>query len=318
MESGGSTIMFKHLCALASTSAICVIIGGQASAADLGGQAPAPDPEEYTQQSKPAVSGLNAKLDIQYNYLDYSTIDGHVDSPSVIGTITLPVGHSFGLQIDAGITQYEGSSLPVSITMAAGAGHLFWRDPDLALFGLYAHYANVSYSGGGSSVGLWRFGAEAELFLDRVSIEGFAGADISDLSTGNLDYFNGNMKVAFYATENFRIHGGVMHQFDQTFGRVGGEAMLPFGSNNIAVYADGVFGGDVDSVRGGIRIYFGESGKSLMARHREDDPQTQLDAFAAIGWGTASGVIASPGIVCAGDEISDGNGGCIADDEVEE
>lgn len=301
--------MLKHLCALASTSAFCLFLGGQVSAADV---------EEYAEESKPAVSGLNAKLDVQYNYIDYSSIDGHVDSPSAIGSITFPVGHSFGLQIDAGVTHYEASSLSASATMAAGAAHLFWRDPDLALVGLYAHYADISFSGGGSSLGLWRLGAEAELYLDRVSIEGFAGADFADASASNLDFFSGDLRVAFYATENFRIHGGVMHQFDQTFGRFGAETMLPLGDNNISLYADGVFGSDVEAVRGGIRIYFGESGKSLVARHREDDPQSRLDSFATVGWiGSSS---SSFDIVCGEDEISDGSGGCsgIIDDEVPE
>ncbi|MEX0346043.1 MAG: hypothetical protein AB3N20_14050 [Rhizobiaceae bacterium] len=287
--------MFEHLCTLASTSAICLFLGGQVFAADQ---------DETIEQSKPAVSGINAKLDIQYNYLDFSSLTGHYDSPSVIGSIALPVGHRFGLQIDAGVTHFEATSLPPSATVAGGAAHLFWRDPDFALVGIYGHYANLSFSGGGPNLDLWRLGAEVELYLDRISIEGFAGADLLNAPVGNLDFFSGDLNFAYYANDNFRIHGGIVHQFDHTLGRFGSEVMLPFGDNNISLYADGAFGSGIDSVRGGLRIYFGESGKSLVARHREDDPKARFEFFGLdVNTNSEQG--------CPAGMVDEGNGNCV-------
>lgn len=260
--------MLGHFRILASSTAICVVLAGAASAADL---------DERIVGTKPAVSGINGKIDIGYNYLDFSNLPGHLNAPYGIGTISLPVGHQFGLQIDAGATSISSSVAPGSITLGGGAVHGFWRNPDVGLAGVYAHY--VDLSGGGVNAGIWRLGAEAEIYLDRFSIEAFAGGDLINAPIGNLDFFSGDLYGAFYATENIRVQAGILHQFNNTLGRVGGEAMLPFAANNISLYADGTFGDGIGSVRGGLRIYFGESGKSLIARHREDDPKTRLLDF---------------------------------------
>lgn len=289
--------MLHHLRILASTTAMCVVLGGQASAADI---------EESIDVTKPAVSGINGKLDIGYNYLDFSGLPGHLDAPYAIGTISLPVGHQFGLQFDAGGTRVSASALPGSITLGGGAVHAFWRNPDHALLGVYAHYVDLS-AGGGVSADMWRLGAEAEIYLDRFSIEGFAGADLINAPVGNLSFFNGDLYAAYYATDNIRVHGAVLHQFNNTLGRVGGEAILPFASNNVSLYADGTFGSGVTSVRGGLKFYFGEAGKSLIARHREDDPKTRLLDFFGFDVNLTPPAVTG----CPPGTIDDGDGNCI-------
>ncbi len=244
----------------------------------LAGQAGAADFEEKFDGTKPAVSGINGKLDLGYNYLDFNTLPGHINVPYAIGSLSFPVGHQFGVQIDAGISRVSATAFPGSVTFGGGAVHGFWRNPDVGLAGLYVHYVDFS-AGGGLNLGIWRLGGEAELYLDRFSIEAFAGADVVDLPVGSNSFFTGDIYGAFYATDNLRVHGAVLHQFNNTFGRVGGEAMLPFGDNNAALYADGTFGNGITSIRGGLRFYFGESGKSLIARHREDDPKSRLLDF---------------------------------------
>lgn len=64
--------------------------------------------------------------------------------------------------------------------------------------------------------------------------------------------------------------------------------MLPFASNNIALFGDAKFGDDTQDYRVGLKLYFGESGKSLIARHREDDPKERLLDFFQRG-GTPAG-----------------------------
>lgn len=262
--------MWGNVRILASSTAICLVLAGSVKAADL-------DVPIFEEGTKPAVSGINGKLDLGYNYIDFNNVPGYFDAPYAIGTISLPVGHSFGVQFDAGYARYSSSVLPGSVTIGGGAIHAFWRNPDVALAGIYAHYVDLSV--GPVNAGVWRLGAEAEIYLDRVSLEAFAGADLLNAPAGNQEFFTGDIYAAFYATDNIRLQAGVVHSFNNTVGRIGGEAMLPFGGNNVSLYAHGSFGSGIDSVHAGMRIYFGEQGKSLIDRHRQDDPKTRLNDF---------------------------------------
>ena len=51
------------------------------------------------------------------------------------------------------------------------------------------------------------------------------------------------------------------------------------------MYASGSFGSDYTQALGGVRVYFGDPGKSLIRRHREDDPDNSLpdDLFTTTG-----------------------------------
>lgn len=262
--------MWGNMRILASSTAICLVLAGSVKAADV-------DVPIFEEGTKPAVSGINGKLDLGYNYIDFNNVPGYFDAPYAIGTISFPVGHSFGVQIDAGYARYSSSVFAGSLSIGGGAVHAFWRNPDVALAGIYAHYVDLSVAG--VSAGIWRLGAEAEIYLDRVSIEAFAGADLLNAPIGNQEFFMGDIYAAFYATDNIRLQAGVVHSFNNTVARIGGEAMLPFGANNVSLYANGSFGSGIDSVHAGLRIYFGESGKSLIDRHRQDDPKTRLTDF---------------------------------------
>jgi hypothetical protein len=235
----------------------------------------AADFTERFEGREPAVSGINGKIEGGYTWLNLNGIDANLWHGA--GAISVPLGQQFGLQIDAGIGNVSTSGLP-SITLAGGGAHLFWRDPSIGLVGLYGDGVNLSATGANATV--WRYGVEAELYLDRISLEGFVGGDHLRGAGGVQNTFTAEAIAALYATDNIRIHGGVSHRFNQTFGRVGAEAILPFASNNVAVYADGTFGRDVTTIGGGVRVYFGESGKSLIDRHRKDDPRIYLfDGF---------------------------------------
>ncbi len=274
------TYMIKTLVA---ASVISVSISGTVLAADFA---------ERFEGGKPAVSGFNGKLDLGYTYLDLGGTTPHFNSVTGIASLSAPLGQSFGVQFDAGIGRLSNSGGSAN---AAGVGsHLFWRNPDAGLIGAYGHY--VRLSGGGSSLSNVRIGAEAELYLDQVSLEGFAGADVTRFSGGtrttkaSLDF-----TAAYYFTDNFRVQAGVSHSFDKTLGKLGMEAMLPMVANNVALYADGAFGNQITKVSTGIRIYFGESGKSLKARHREDDPKARLfDLYAISGLTPAGGTVTPP------------------------
>jgi opacity protein-like surface antigen len=224
---------------------------------------------EARYEAKPAVSGINGKIEAIYGWYD---IDGAGDDINLLagaGAISVPITNAFGLQVDGALGRYSGAGDATGYGVGA---HLFWRNPDLALVGLYGDYQRVS----DFDVTTWRLGVEAELYLDRISLEGFAGAERVDFAVGDETYFSGEAIAALYLTDDFRIHAGAGHRFDELFGIVGAEAMLPFGANNIALFTDGTFSEDATSVRAGVRVYFGEAGKSLKARHREDDPKIRL------------------------------------------
>ena len=249
----------------------------------LCGTAFSADFNERFEGVKPAVSGFNGKLDFGYTYLD---VDGTGSGNAFhgVGSLSAPITNDFGVQFDVGGAHLKGNNGGGSANAFGAGTHLFWRNPDVALLGAYAHY--MRFNGGGSAVNDVRFGAEAEIYLDQVSIEGFAGADFVSSGGSDKTFASLDLVGAYYFNENFRLHAGISHEFDQTFGKIGGEAMLPFGSNNVALYADGSFSKDVTQISTGLRIYFGEAGKSLRARHREDDPKTRLtDLYKLTGLG---------------------------------
>lgn len=272
-----------------TSTAIVLILSGGVQAADFN---------ERFEGTKPAVSGFNGKLDVSYLHYD-ADAGGNADGGAVIGSISLPVGHSFGVQVDGGFAHLD-VNVGGEVTIGGVALHGFWRDPDVALLGFYGHYANIDGLGA-SGIDSWRFGIEGELYLDRISLEGFAGAD--HVSGGGVSdtFFNAEAIAAFYATDDFRIHAGIAHQFEDTVGKIGAELMLPIGGNMTSLYADGTFGDDV-TIRAGLRIYFGQSGKSLMARHREDDPRAKITDYFALGG------IAGPGGGGGGEEAGGGGG----------
>jgi hypothetical protein len=247
--------------------AIIAVIGMMDSAA-FAADAPASFEEKFA-GVKPAVSGINGKIEAAYTYVDVDNV-GDTNMGDLAGSIAFPVGERFGLQFDGGVATAN------DLGTGFGAGvHAFWRNPDTALLGFYGDVVRYD-TDFGPDVTTWRYGAEGELYIDRFSLEGFVGGDTVDAGDFNDTYFSAEAMAAFYVTDDFRIHAGVGHRFDETFGRVGAEAMLPFASRNVALFGDGTFGDDVTAARVGLRVYFGEAGKSLKDRHREDDPRIRL------------------------------------------
>lgn len=255
---------------LAASVAMATFIAGPALSADFS---------ERFEGGKPAVSGLNGKVDFGYMYLDFDGLPEHVNGAYGIGTITAPVGERFGLQIDAGlIGLYPTAAGTVDADGGGVGGHFFWRDPDQGLVGAYAHY--VALGSSFADVDLVRYGVEGEFYIDRVTLEGFAGADTVDGGGASETYANLDFGASYYVTDNVKLSAGVRRAFDQTSGIVGAEAMLPFASNNVSLYANAQFSDETTSVRAGLRVYFGQPDKSLIARHREDDPESMLFDFA--------------------------------------
>ena len=195
------------------------------------------------------------------------------------GSLSLPVGDRFGVQADV-----MGNFSPSS-TVFGGALHAFTRDPSRYLLGVTA---GVVVQPGQAT--LAALGAEGELYLDRISLEGWAGiASLNYVNPAMLD-LTGAFAIgdlAYYPTDNLRVsvggsyllgdlslHAATEYQFDGPGGSplsLTGDARLHTSGNyTLTVGLKGYFGGDPS--------------KSLIDRNRQDDPPNRaLDLYGAGG-----------------------------------
>ncbi len=200
-----------------------------------------------------AVSEANGKIDVFGG-----RVDGN-DSGNLSGSYTVPVQENFGAQLDGLYGRLDNEALH------ALGGHLFWRDPGYALLGLYGSY------GEWDKTALWRAGAEGEIYLPQITFAGQLGNQSGDLG----DEVYGNVNLRYYlADDNVMLAIGGGYIDTQRIFSTDIEYLT--GLDGISLFATGAVGSDnYDYVLGGIRYYFG-SGKSLMLRHRNDDPFNYL------------------------------------------
>jgi len=204
-----------------------------------------------------AVSQPNLALIGQGDYL--TGHDSHSNDFMGEGGIegTVPLGHSFGFQADGGI----GSDSYYGV-----GGHLFWRDPNWGLIGGFASDESLD------SIKMQRYGGEAELYLDRLTISARAGGQSGDIKDGAF----GKLDLSFYATDSFAIRAGVETSPHVTFGHAGFEFQPAAESMpGLSLFADGSVG-EGTRILFGIKFHFGEPGASLMYRDRHEDPLTSI------------------------------------------
>ncbi len=187
------------------------------------------------------------------------------------GALVAPLGQRFGARVDGTI----GSS---NSDVIGGAGlHLFWRDPTRALFGVAGGYAAVDPDGPRDDLeSFWRFGAEAELYFDRLTLSGFAGGQFDD--DGVEDGFIGRLDIEWYPTDNLMLSaGGEWNPEREGLGRVSAEYLPGFAAlPGMTVFAEGAIGDeDYHRVFGGLRFYFGPS-RTLKEKHRYDTFRTNI------------------------------------------
>lgn len=250
--------------------------------ASAGGIAPASDLEVAERQaSLPAVSGLNAKLGgFGANFND-------ANPAGAFAALSLPLARDVGLQVDGVSGTGNGGAF-----YGVGA-HLFWRDPSRGLFGGYAsHFRWDAASVGGAfdvhgaEVSKWGF--EGQLYLGRLSLEGVAAYQF-----GSEDGFAGKGTVAYYPHGDLRLHLTVSHLQGPGFMTSTGFEWAPLPSRGVSLFAD--IGVDEDRdfrSMAGLKFYFSRQDKTLIRRHREDDPDVELpnDLFQTIQARSVNGV----------------------------
>ena len=142
----------------------------------------------------------------------------------------------------------------------------------MGIYGSYVSWglnSGISGSIGGSDVG--KVGVEGEAYLGRFSLEGLAAYQF-----GTFSGFSGKAMVAYYPTDQFRLDAGVRYlQGPGAIGLVDAEWQPRIGSG-LTLYGSGAFGNGHTQVLGGLRYYFGDPNKSLIDRHRQDDPGNAL------------------------------------------
>jgi hypothetical protein len=206
----------------------------------------------------PAVAEPNLKVSGQFG----NVIDDY--SWQVQGQFTAPLGETFGIAIEAG-----GGAVNGHDTMGA-AGHLFMRDPDSYLIGVFGGYAESA----DFAVDVARAGVEGEFYFDALTISGTAGYQFSS-AIGDGAF--GSIDIRWYVTNNFYLSGGGMMEDDRMYARVGTEWQPGFAAlPGLAFNAQGVWGDDdYHSIMGGLTYYFGVPA-SLKDRHRKYDPDSAL------------------------------------------
>jgi hypothetical protein len=245
----------------------------------------------------PAVDAINEKFEGFGGSLANRSLYG------VNGSLTAPVGIPFGVQIDGSVGNF-GSN-----TFGVVGGHLFWRDPNVALFGIYGSETFWDANGG---VNAGRIAAEGEYYWGHFTLQGIVGVEFGNsatvASTSAITSVNGiglattttstifnsfNVQTRFFDEINFKYYLGedtsayIGHRY--LGGRngiaLGGEMALPVapGILGSAFVEARFFESDVNGVWGGVKFYFGPNDKPLMARHRQEDPNNwNLDSLYSI------------------------------------
>ena len=235
----------------------------------------------------PAVSGQNAKL----------SAEGGVRNSDgtflALGSYSLPVGTDLGLQMDGALGTIDDK------IMGGGGLHFFTRDPDAYLFGVYGSYHSWN------SIDIWRVAAEAEVYINRFTFGGIAGyenVDVPGFSNGlavidqDDAHFFTNLQLAYYPVDNLKLAGGYRYVSEASLGTADAEYLIQDAGAPVSIFARGDFGeAEFNRVMGGLRVYFGaDPNKSLIERHRTEDPRNYVPEFPVLQTRNASNGSSTP------------------------
>jgi hypothetical protein len=199
-----------------------------------------------------AVSGLNGKVSGLYG-----GVDGE-DTTAAEASISIPLGNQFGFQADGLIGEIDPENV------YGIGGHLFWRNSQLALLGITGTWAEYN------DVGINRVGIEGEYYLNQFTFAAALGRQGGDIN--NAAY--GGIEARYYPVANLLLSAAWNRADNQDLYGLGAEWQTPI--SWLSVFAQLASGNnDYDHAFGGLRFYIGEM-KTLVRRHREDDPPSML------------------------------------------
>ena len=104
------------------------------------------------------------------------------------------------------------------------------------------------------------------------------GLEVPTASLSVPNRFFDVVTASYYVTDNFKLSIGHRYIFDRNALALGGEHGFALGGGRMAaLFTEGTLGEHgTYSALAGLRIYFGQRDKSLMDRHRQDDPTDYL------------------------------------------
>jgi len=230
----------------------------------------------------PAVSAVNGKLSTEGGV---TGADGQSSGVGMVkGSITTPLGHAFGLQLDG------TAGTAFNDFFGGGTAHLFWRDPAIGLFGPVASLE------GGSGLRFGWYGVEAELYAGMFTVGAWGGyhkaVDTRFGISASSSFYGGSLTV--YPISDLAVSLGATSEFSHVTGS-GTLEFQPdlFARHNVSFFVDGgVSDRSAYSVTAGIRFYFGPD-KPLIRRHREDDPPQLASLVATNFFGQNAPAIAA-------------------------
>lgn len=273
-----------HRFSLLSTTMLSGMVGAiflpavAGHAADVAAKAPAPAPWAAPQ---PAVDGINWKVEgLGGSFADKSIYGG-------LGSLSVPLGGQYGVQIDGAAGSFDGRAFGIV------GGHLFWRDPAQGLLGLYANHTHWNQYGGAH---VSQFAGEGEYYWGQWTLQGIAGVEFGNnagksstssttvgfltTTTTQADFFDvrtrffDQINLSYYIQPDWKAFVGHRYLGGKHALAAGTEWAMPLGAGRMAsLFVEARLGeDDFHGVWGGLKFYFGQKDKSLIARHRQDDP----------------------------------------------
>jgi hypothetical protein len=228
----------------------------------------------------PAVDYVNGKIDAFGGSLANRSIFGSK------GALSVPLGGQWGAQIDGAVGSFD------SRAFGAVAGHLFWRNPSQVLLGIYASHTYWDQFGG---LHVSQVAGEGEYYLGNWTLQGIAGVEFgnsrSNITATAIDTYDiqtrffDQINLKYYLIDNWNAYVGHRYLGGKNALALGTEYALPLGRGLMASgFIEGRVGeDDFHGIWGGLRFYFGQKDKTLIARHRQDDPNVwSLDTLFSI------------------------------------
>lgn len=252
----------------------------------------------------PAVSGTNYNLSAFGGYARVSDFGpGLRASGGVLGvggTVVTPLAYSYGLKLSGLAGVWDGDGF------FSGAAHLFWRDPAIGLLGLYGSYTRTNSA---VDTDVTRLGIEFQRYLGQYSLEGQIGVEGGDIDSRLYS----RLGIGYYLNDNLKLVIGHRYTNHRHLLALGAESVLQtYGNNALTGFVEGRVGSDYGMIWAGFRMYFGGGDKTLIRRHREDDPGNSTTDAADDLWKRSVPASASP--LCPPGEVFDPEFGCQFDD----
>ena len=215
--------------------------------------------------TEPAVSKLNGRAEVLLG--DADVIGSGNDIWNISGNVAIPVTKTIGTQVDLGFGELDVG--PVDADLTNYGLHLFTRNPELGLAGIFASRLEVE------DLDIDQIGVEGEFYSGPMTIAALLGHRDTDFD----DDLIGSLDLRWYPMDELMLEVGASFIESNKKLHLGAEYQL---LQSLASYTDLAFSGYADLAVGnddydhaliGLRAYFG-SPKNLTKRHREDQLDT--------------------------------------------